>query len=386
MALVIDGRALRICFVATTIYPTLCPDAGVALIGGAEVQQKILGEALAERGADVSYVTQDHGQPDGQRIRGLTLYKSFRESAGIPGLRFFYPRVPKLWGALRRADADIYYVRGAGYLPALVALFCRRYRRRFVFASASDANVDLDLLRLPTARDRRLYIAGLRRADAVVVQSNHQAVKLAETFGLHGHVIRNVWHGDGRALPAGERRYVLWAAMFRELKQPEHFLRLARAFPGEEFVMIGGPLPGTGPYFERLRSEAGRIPNLRFLGYRSLAETERWFDRARLLVNTSRHEGFPNTFLQAWARGVPVLSYVDPDHLIERFGLGAVADGEADLGAAFERLTDGGYRVEDIIGYFNGNHSPAEIVARYEQVFMKLSRPSRRPLTARLLH
>jgi glycosyltransferase involved in cell wall biosynthesis len=386
MALVINGRPLRVCFVAVTIYPTLCPDAGVASIGGAEVQQKLLGEALAAQGAAVSYVTQDHGQPDAWRTGGLTVYKSYRDADGIPGLRFFYPRVPSLWAALGRADADIYYVRGAGYLPALVALFCHRHRRRFVFSSASDANVDLDLLRLPTPRDRWLYMAGLRRADAIVVQSNLQALKLNRTFGLTGHVIRNVWSGCGRALPPRQRRYVLWVAMFRELKQPEHFLRLARVFPDEEFVMVGGPLPATAAYFERIREQAATVPNLRFLGYRSLAETERLFDEAKLLVNTSRHEGFPNTFLQAWSRGVPVLSYVDPDQLIERYGLGAVAAGEADMAATFARLLAGGSRAEDILAYFNANHSPAEIVARYEQIFARLSRPSRWPMTERWLH
>ncbi|WP_446916063.1 hypothetical protein, partial [Klebsiella pneumoniae] len=82
-----------------------------------------------------------------------------------------------------------------------------------------------------------------------------------------------VWSGCGRVLPPRQRRYVLWVAMFRELKQPEHFLRLARAFPDEEFVMVGGSLPGTAGYFERIRQQAESVPNLRFLGYRSLAET-----------------------------------------------------------------------------------------------------------------
>ena len=47
---------------------------------------------------------------------------------------------------------------------------------------------------------------------------------------------------------------------------------------------------------------------------------------AALLLSTSDAEGFPNTFVQAWSSGTPVISLeVDPDHIIERAGLGALS-------------------------------------------------------------
>ena len=62
------------------------------------------------------------------------------------------------------------------------------------------------------------------------------------------------------------------------------------------------------------------------------------YGRARLLVNTSEVEGFPNAYLQSWIRGVPVVSYVDPDGVIGRNGLGAVVESPLQMRDAILRL------------------------------------------------
>ena len=62
---------------------------------------------------------------------------------------------------------------------------------------------------------------------------------------------------------------------------------------------------------------------------------------SHLFVNTSLHEGFPNTFIQAWMRDVAVLSLrVDPDRVLERRLVGIIAESEESLEAALRRLID----------------------------------------------
>jgi glycosyltransferase involved in cell wall biosynthesis len=49
-------------------------------------------------------------------------------------------------------------------------------------------------------------------------------------------------------------------------------------------------------------------------------------------------EGFPNTFLQAWARGVPVVSFFDPDSLTRRLNLGRAVGTTEEMSQAIEEL------------------------------------------------
>jgi glycosyltransferase involved in cell wall biosynthesis len=59
------------------------------------------------------------------------------------------------------------------------------------------------------------------------------------------------------------------------------------------------------------------VQNLEYVGQLSLEEVNVWLARSSIFVNTSLpREGFPNTFIQAWLRSVPVVSLnFDPDDI-----------------------------------------------------------------------
>ena len=93
--------------------------------------------------------------------------------------------------------------------------------------------------------------------------------------------------------------------------------------------------------------------------------------RSKLFINTSDHEGFPNTFLQAWSRGIPVLSFVDPDDLIRECKLGLVVKSIDEMAQKLEEILNNRieFSSQRIVQYFNKNLTIEHTVDSYEQIF-----------------
>ncbi len=336
-----EPRPLRVCLVNLGAYAALAPDVEAA-IGGEEVQHAALARLLARQpGVAVSLVTCDFGQADGACIDGVTVRCCYRPDAGLPVLRFIAPRWFGLHAALGRADADVYYVSCAGALLGQVAWYASMHGRGLVFRAASDGDCDPARLLVGGRKEALLYRCGLRRADALSVQTQVQQGLMRRHFGRDSVVLPMVFDPPAQFEPAGERDLdVLWVANLRALKQPERLIELARRLPGRRIHMVGGAVAGEPEVARRVAAAAQGLPQLTWHGRLGYARTLALFDRARVFVNTSRIEGFPNTFLQAWSRGVPTVSFFDPDGTIAAEGLGAAVSDDHGLEHAVRSLLD----------------------------------------------
>ena len=327
---------MKICLVGLHNLSVLAPEYSDRLVGGEPVQQTLLARALTRRGHDVSMIVADLGQADGMRYEGVRTFKAYRPDAGVPVLRFIHPRWTGLWSALKRADADLYYTSCAGMEVDLLAFFCRQFGKRFVFRSASDSDCDRSRLLVRYARDRWLYAYGLRRADAILVQSGSQARSLSRSYGLASRVAGMLVEPPLTA-PTHDLD-VLWVGNVRRVKRPDRVLWLSARLPHVAFHMVGGALPGEEALYAHVRNAAAACANLTFHGSLSYAEANKLFGRAKLLLNTSDTEDFPNTYLQAWIRSVPVVTLIDPDRVIEREGLGIAVRAPDQLPGAIASL------------------------------------------------
>jgi glycosyltransferase involved in cell wall biosynthesis len=338
----------RLVFVAPYGYPALAGAAAVGAtrfgyVGGAEMQQARLARVLAARGHDIWMVSADFGQPRRVTIDGVHVERAYAPFAGVPGVRFFHPRLSSLWTALSRVDAGIVYQRTAGGLTGQCAFWAGLHHRRFVFACAHDYDV---LPRSPSLkgspRDRWLYREGLHRADVVLAQSEAQVRGLAQNHALRATIVRNVIELPAAPRPDGAADAVVWLGTIKPEKRPEWMLEAARELPHVRFVVAGGPPPPpTGDAAYRAFREAARaLPNVETTGFVAPAAVPGLLARARVFAHTSPAEGFPNTLLEAWALGVPSVSVVDPDGAVSAGGAGAPCADAASFTRALARMWD----------------------------------------------
>jgi glycosyltransferase involved in cell wall biosynthesis len=321
--------APRICIVSHAAYRALTGGRS-GHIGGVEHQTSLLAKWLAARGYSVDFVTWREGAETDAFVDGVRLLTICRQDDGVPGVRFVYPRWSSLIDALRRSNADVYYHNTAECVTGQVALWCWLNGRRFVFSAASHADCEATLPLLPRRRERVLYRLGLRLASAAVVQTETQQRMMQANFDRGSEVIPMPCPepDPARVLEpaAGPRSTrVLWVGRISDVKRPELFLAAAREAPDLQFDLVG-PVDGVA-YGDAILEQARQIPNVTCHGPVPRADMARLYQQAGCLVCTSHIEGFPNTFLEAWSQGLPVVSTWDPDDLIARRGLGIACEG-----------------------------------------------------------
>jgi glycosyltransferase involved in cell wall biosynthesis len=359
----------RVCFVCGNIYPLLASRPDIPIVGGAEVQVYLIARGLAQAGFQVSFVSEDFGQGaettvGDYRVLGYRLSKN----------KLLQART--LWQALRRADAEIYYVQGLPKFSSLIYLFARRHHRKLVQALFHDREVEPRMIQ--HLADRLIYEANFlwrSRADLVIAQTHFQAEQLRLRWGIAAATLPSLVSVPP-AQAAPQQFSVLWVANIRPHKQVERVAEIADQLPQVNFVVVGGPMRGMEAYYEQARAQVARRANVHWMGFVPYAEIGRLFEAASVLLHTSTQEGFPNVFLQAWAAGMPVVSLgVDPDGLIAQHGLGMFVD-PAEGAEAIARLHADPGLLQDIgrraRAYVSEVHRPEVVLPLYAAQFRSL--------------
>lgn len=316
-------------------------------MGGAEYQARLLVEHwVARYDVDVVYLTTRTDpayRPSGYRV------VQFSTDRGVRRYGTFFDAI-RLYRALRALAPDVIYQQVGCAHTGIAAFYARRHGCKMAWRIASDRTVTP--LESPWWRrphhwiERRFLEYGIAHADAIFAQNERQQRLLRERYGRDSVLIKTFHPEPAEAAVAADRdtqRSVLWIGNLKPLKNPAAFLRLARAFAGRtdvEFVMIGARIDDM-PWTRNLLTAIAAQSNVRYLGELPQQLVNDRLCRAHVLVNTSDYEGFPNTFVQAWLRGVPVLSlHADPDELLSGGRCGLLGGTEAALRAQLERLLD----------------------------------------------
>ena len=92
--------------------------------------------------------------------------------------------------------------------------------------------------------------------------------------------------------------------------------------------MIAPSATGQLEYFKEIKSKALKINNLYFIDFVPFNKINRYFNKAKIFVNTSIEEGFPTTFIQAAKSKIPILSLsLNPDNIFNKYKIGFCCGG-----------------------------------------------------------
>ncbi len=344
-----------VCFVAPFAYSLFIPSSN-AKFGGAEVRASYWAHGLAEAvKGRIGVMVMNHGQPQRMGV-GPIEFHSFlpedTESRSLAArrhglLRWWWQKrakrapaevrefflEPNRLTAYMAARAGLYVGFGVNDWTAELAAFCRTVGRPLVLSVASDEDLSDSYrpgntsLNSYFSRADRCHFA-LTQASRLIVQTPRQQEMARSRFGIEATVIANPCPADTAPIvEASSPPRVVWIGRADRVKQPQLFARLATAVPDATFEMVMNP--SLAEIAEAVRS--GAPPNLTIIDALPRASIRDFMRGATALVNTSVFEGFPNTFLEAWSLGIPVVSLgADPNGALEQHGCGLCASGDPD--------------------------------------------------------
>jgi glycosyltransferase involved in cell wall biosynthesis len=298
---------------------------GLGSLGGFGRATRMIGRELVKRGIRVTAVSRQ--SPWSQERRQDFLLDGIR-------VRLYCPRRPLSSIALYRdCGADLYHSQDASLGTFLAMLAMPRAKHVITFRAPLDGR--------DIAIDRQFGESGLRGQLMHYLQIDNPLVRAAvrrtpwRYAAAHCVVDKAVRRYSLRTPPEflptpvvvpahiekAQHPTVCFVGRWHRIKQPEHFLELARQFPTVNFIAVGGASEQARD--AELRQRYGGTPNLEMTGPIDQFTSNRLgriLSKSWILVNSSLRESLPTTFIEAAAHRCAILSYLDPEGFASRFG------------------------------------------------------------------
>jgi hypothetical protein len=306
--------------------------------GGAELQVALLALQLAESNREIVIAAGDTGQADHLLFQGVKIRNAGKFHTGR--LAEMATAIPRVFEVLRQERPDWVVVMGWTAWLFVLWLFRPLLGYKLDFICALDSEINGAYVRENPLLGR-LFDFAVSRCDARhAITADQKMVfnKRGMTASLYRYLIfpRKV------EAPCDKEVDFLWVSRCQSIKRPHLFLDLVESMPSNSFEMVCPP--ENLELWESVASRARKISNLKFIKSIPYHEIQHRYDAARVFVNTSEWEGWPNSFIQSGLGCTALLSLdVNPDGIFERFGLGCFAGGSMEKlkADALKMMADG---------------------------------------------
>ena len=291
--------------------------------GGATIQMYLISKELGKlRNHKVFSFISDYGSLDFDESGKFNLVKTFRENENL------FKKIFKFIKKLKLIKPDVIIQHGLSPLSPFLSMYSKANKIKLIFIFASDVE---SVGKYQNSKNKCLFFKTLlRNASLLITQNVYQKENLLKFYDKSSIIIYPAFEMLNK-FPDKKRNTVLWVSRCDKLKNPEVFIQLSKKNPNLDFIMVCPPSNDLN-YYSKIKESAKKVKNLTFKEFVSFQHIENYFKEAKIFVNTSDYEGFPNTFLQAIKFGVPILSLnVNPDEFILKYNCGYVCKNDINL-------------------------------------------------------
>lgn len=300
--------------------------------GGATKQVISWHSALKENGVDSKVI----GASSSQKLSNYDdIIITYNPNKGMRFIRFIFYQLPSLIKLLKEHKPDYLYHGAPSRQAGILALICRFLKIKFVQRISNDNLTDHRIKSRLGFFEYLIFKQCLIRADYILCQNQYQFDNLSTKYSKKLHILTNPYKGtiSDFIIPYNERKYIVWIGLFQHQKNVPLLEEIIQKTPQFNFKIIGTSAINCDNDTKVAINKIEQCKNAEFVGFKESAELSTYLKNAICLLNTSRYEGFSNTYLEAFATGTPVvcMSNCDPNSVIKNKNLGRTANKCNDL-------------------------------------------------------
>ena len=331
--------------------------------GGAAVQAYGWIKGLQEAGQKVQVLTNPAEAALKEECKDINLVSLYDRHKGIRWLRWAYYRLPYIYKTIKQIKPDYLYEGTPRWQSFLLGIICRRLNIKYILRISNDYLLDTRFFKNYSRLHWFFLKQGIKLSYCVLCQNEYQFSRIKKLFPYNKVIkIANPFFSTNneKVISIPSKRYIAWLGLYQYQKNLKLLYEIACLLTNESFVIAGKKAVScdgeTNYYLDKL----SRLPNVAFAGFLHRCEVLPFLSKAKFLLNTSRYEGFSNTFLEAMSAGTPILTSqnVNPDGIVSQYNLGVVYSDAPDLKKQFLSLTPDTYAAmcDNVLDYVVQQH------------------------------
>jgi glycosyltransferase involved in cell wall biosynthesis len=333
-------------------------------MGGAVVATHVWITALNELGHEVLLACfENDNRPVLNQYSWIKTISIYNPKKGLPVIRWVLYRFPKYYSVLKKNNIDFLVDSIPSWGTFFMGILCRKLKIKQIARVANDNMLDERIKLTHTFFERFFISQAFKFCPIIMVQNDFQFNSLRKKYPNKQILkISNpfIISKENLSIKTSMKGYIAWVANFRYQKNLKLLFEIAEVLNEEDFKIAGIPMASmdseTTGYLEKLKG----LPNVEFVGQVSRKDILQFYSKAKFLLNTSRYEGFSNTFLEALTCGVPILTTnnVNPDEIVSKFNLGVLYINERDLEGVLDTIDEKKYQImsKNAVDYVQKNH------------------------------